>query len=136
MSVFGVILERIFPHSDWIRTRITPNTYTFYAVSDAKILKQKRRNSTKVIHKVWIVLDCSSGTYFLEVSPRVSLRVVTNGLFRGKKSLKISIFHAIIVKKKQRSQSKKTEVSLTNLECSCLVQKCIFWKWVHTFHWK
>ena len=32
MSVFGVILVRIFPHTDCIRTRITPNTYTFYAV--------------------------------------------------------------------------------------------------------
>ena len=29
--VFGVILVRIFPHSDWIRGRITPNTDTFYA---------------------------------------------------------------------------------------------------------
>ena len=33
MSVFGVILVRFFPHSDWIRTRITPNTDTFHAVS-------------------------------------------------------------------------------------------------------
>ena len=37
VSVFGVILVRIFLHSDWkkyekIRTRITPNTDTFYAV--------------------------------------------------------------------------------------------------------
>ena len=45
LSVFGVNLIRIFPHSDWIRrdtpyqskcgkmrTRITPNTATFYAV--------------------------------------------------------------------------------------------------------
>ena len=43
MSVFGVILVRIFPYSDWIRrdtqsangkirTRITPNTDTFYTV--------------------------------------------------------------------------------------------------------
>ena len=28
MSSFGVILIRIFPHSDWIRTRITANTDT------------------------------------------------------------------------------------------------------------
>ena len=32
MSVFGVILVSIFPHSDWIRTRITPNTDNFYSV--------------------------------------------------------------------------------------------------------
>ena len=33
VPVFGVILVRIFPHLDWIRTRITPNTDTFYAVN-------------------------------------------------------------------------------------------------------
>ena len=32
MSIFGVILVRIFPHSDWIRTRITLNTDTFHAL--------------------------------------------------------------------------------------------------------
>ena len=45
VSVFGIILVRIIPHSDWIevshriqpecrkmRTRIAPNTDTFYAV--------------------------------------------------------------------------------------------------------
>ena len=31
VSVFGDILVSIFPHSDWIRTRITPNTDNFYA---------------------------------------------------------------------------------------------------------
>ena len=34
MSVFGVILVHIFPYSDWIRTRITQNMNTFYAVED------------------------------------------------------------------------------------------------------
>ena len=32
ISMFGVILVRIFPHSDWIRTTIAPNTDTFHAV--------------------------------------------------------------------------------------------------------
>ena len=35
VSIFGVILVLIFPHSDWIRkvmTRITPNTDTFHAL--------------------------------------------------------------------------------------------------------
>ena len=32
VPVFGVILVRIFPYSDWIRTIITPNADTFYAV--------------------------------------------------------------------------------------------------------
>ena len=41
---FGVFLVRIFPHSYWIsecgkmRTRITPNTDTFYAVMDVGII--------------------------------------------------------------------------------------------------
>ena len=33
VSVLGVILVHIFPHSDWIRTRITSNTDTFYVVT-------------------------------------------------------------------------------------------------------
>ena len=40
MSLIGVIVVRIFPHSDWIRkmrTRITPNTEKFYAVSFAEL---------------------------------------------------------------------------------------------------
>ena len=48
VSVFGVILVRIFPHSDWIRrdteyecgklrTRIAPNTDTFHTVLVIKI---------------------------------------------------------------------------------------------------
>ena len=32
VSVFGDFLVRIFPHSDWIRNRKTPNKDTFYAV--------------------------------------------------------------------------------------------------------
>ena len=32
MSLFGVLLVRIFPHSDWIRTRKTSNTDTFHVV--------------------------------------------------------------------------------------------------------
>ena len=39
MSVFGVILVRIFLHLDRIRTRITPNTVTFYAVTVAFIFE-------------------------------------------------------------------------------------------------
>ena len=40
----------------------------------------------------------SSATYFQEVSTKASQIVVTNGLFRGKKPSKISIFDVIIVK--------------------------------------
>ena len=56
VSVFGVILVRVFPHSNWvslriqsksfriksecgkIRTRITPNTGNFYAVKVPKVI--------------------------------------------------------------------------------------------------
>ena len=37
MSVFGVIMVRIFPHSDWIQTRITPNTNAFHAVVQPEV---------------------------------------------------------------------------------------------------
>ena len=36
MSVFGVISVHIFPHSNWIRTRLTLNTETFHAVHAAE----------------------------------------------------------------------------------------------------
>ena len=42
VSVFGVILVRIFPHSDQIRTRIILNTGTFYTA-----LRNKIQHSTK-----------------------------------------------------------------------------------------
>ena len=32
VSLFGVFLVRIYLHSDWIRTRKTPNTDTFHTV--------------------------------------------------------------------------------------------------------
>ena len=40
VSVFGIILVRIFPHSEWI----TPNTDTFYAVGSL-ILSKNRQES-------------------------------------------------------------------------------------------
>ena len=38
MSVSGVILVRIFSHSYWIRTKMTPNTDTFHAVFNPKCI--------------------------------------------------------------------------------------------------
>ena len=49
----------------------------------------------------------SSAAYVLEVSKRVSLKVVTTGLFRGTKSSKISIFDAIIVKQNEGVRPKR-----------------------------
>ena len=40
VPVFGVFLVHIFPHSDWIRIRKTPNTGTFHAVVDYWYLKK------------------------------------------------------------------------------------------------
>ena len=37
VSIFGVILVCIFPHSDWIQTRISSNMDTFYAVFILKV---------------------------------------------------------------------------------------------------
>ena len=54
----------------------------------------------------WIAYSVSA-TYFMEVSARVSLRVATKSLFRGKKSSKITIFDNIIVKQKRKSAIKK-----------------------------
>ena len=72
------------------------------SISDAKILKKKRKNATTVMHKVliffffFLLLLVSSATYLLEVSARVSLRVVTDSVYRGKKSSKICIFDVIM----------------------------------------
>ena len=45
VSVFGVILVHIIPHLDRIRTRITPNTNTFYAVTVAERKKMNLGSS-------------------------------------------------------------------------------------------
>ena len=41
VSVFGVILVRIFSNSDWIQTRVTPNMDTFYAVVTSILFDQQ-----------------------------------------------------------------------------------------------
>ena len=38
-SLLGVILVRIFPYSDWMRTRITTNIGTFYVVHNLGVSK-------------------------------------------------------------------------------------------------
>ena len=42
-SYSGPHSSRIFPHSDWIRTRITSNTDTFYAVKVKIIFPSRQR---------------------------------------------------------------------------------------------
>ena len=53
MSIFGVILVRIFPYSDWIRTRITQNTDTFYSVINTKDFIRNDSNEDEKLHKKW-----------------------------------------------------------------------------------
>ena len=61
MSVFGVILDRIFPHSDWIGTRITPNTET--------------------VHTQWYSLKAPENALFLRVFRGYKMETLTrNGL--------------------------------------------------------
>ena len=52
VSVFRVILVRIFPNSDWIRIRTTPNTGTFYAVAETKILIVFLNSLHKLVLKI------------------------------------------------------------------------------------
>ena len=72
MSIFGVFLVCIFPHSDWlprdtpylhiqstcgkIRTRKTPNTDTFHAVLNKYNLQRKKGNNSLLDTKSWYVI--------------------------------------------------------------------------------
>ena len=69
-----------------------------------------------------------SETYFLEVSPHVSLEVATKGFFRGKRIWKVSIFKAFLLKQIRRSAAEKIGLSLINLVWIYLVQVHTFWK--------
>ena len=54
----------------------------------------------------------NSGTYLLEMSAHISLKVATKGSFGAKKFRKFSIFQAIILKQKGRSATEKIGVCL------------------------
>ena len=82
------------------------------------------------------MLMLAPNTYFLEVSARLSLKVVTKASFRGKEVLKFSIFKVFFLKQKRRSATKNNEVPLMNLTLLYLVQLHIFWKLVQVFDWK
>ena len=61
------------------------------------------------------MITYGSDTYFLELSTNVSLKVATNGSVRSKKIEKFSIINASFIKQKQRSVTKKIEVSSIKL---------------------
>ena len=79
MSVFGLILVRILPHSDWIRTRITPNTDTFYRAIDkdsyfcsplsehplSNVLQYRKHVLWRLIFRI-VVRKCSLKKAFLK----------------------------------------------------------------------
>ena len=61
MSIFAVILVCIFLHSDWIRTKITPNTDTFYAVYiQQKIVMKKEIEMSLEAMFLLSLLNCSN----------------------------------------------------------------------------
>ena len=66
------------------RSRETSKIKTFEAI----ILKQKWRSATKVIYFLMMILECTSfrGACFLEMSGHISLKLATNGSFRGNES--------------------------------------------------
>ena len=70
----------------------------------------------------------------MEVIAHLLLKVATSGPFRCKKTSKMSIFEAITQRKNEVVRS--IYVFWKILEPSNLVQLHIFWKRVHTFHWK
>ena len=61
VSTFGFILVRILPRSDWIQTRITANTDTFYAVLCIERISNVdiSRSSVKynILTYVWIKIQ-------------------------------------------------------------------------------
>ena len=65
----------------------------------------------------------------------ISLIVATNRYFRGIKKLpKIRYFDTILLMQKRWSATKVNDAFLINLEQLYLLQLCISWNWVHTFH--
>ena len=73
-----------------------------------------------------------SGTYFLEVSAHVSLKVATKVCLRVKKNSENLYFLVVFLKEKRKSVTKEIEVSLRNL--LYFFQLHIFLKKVHVFH--
>ena len=57
ISVFAVILVRIFPHSYWIRTRITPNRDFFYAALEIQKLDSFFKHYLSLAVKSFAVLQ-------------------------------------------------------------------------------
>ena len=60
---------------------------------------------------------------FLKKRAHVSLKVAAKVSFLDKKVWKFNTFKAFFLKQEWRRATKKIEISLTNLECWCLVQK-------------
>ena len=77
-----------------------------------------------------------SDTYFLEERVHFSLKVATKGCLGGTKKTPKILDFTVFLKQNGRKGTKKFKVSQINLECSCLVQIHIFWKWVRNFFLK
>ena len=79
-------------------------------------LKQKRRSATKKFKFLGVIWNSLVWFryIFLEVSARVSLKVVTKGVLEVKNFKNLN-FTVVSRKQKRRSATKKFEVSLLNL---------------------
>ena len=94
-------------------------------------LNQKRRNATEKIYLslINLILVYLAQLYiFWKQLLTFHWKQPPKALLEVKKIRKFSTFKAYFLNQKRRSETKKVEVSLTNLECSCLFQKHIFWK--------
>ena len=104
VSVFGVILVRIFPHSDWIQfeygkiwMRITPNTNTFYAVnlyvrtnqchckSHVICIKFFNFSKNRQFHSKWFTNECTR----FNCENSLDLNTLSFWKFKENKSLQV-----------------------------------------------
>lgn len=69
-----------------------------------------------------------SGTYLLEVSARVSLKIAYNGFFRAESTLKIAFLKILLKRKKLSVTTNTIYVFLVIFEHSYLAQLNILWK--------
>ena len=77
MSVFGVVLVRIFPHSDWIRTRIIPNMDTFYTVlciNKRFVVFRTGSRPSFVLVSTWTIVNVLISFLFICVFPLTNTR--------------------------------------------------------------
>ena len=113
MSVFGDILIRIFPHSNWIR-RDTPNTDTFYAVNSSRKRKITLFNPP---------FNSNVSTYvtktFLKLIDKHFARSQKLNKIVNRKTIKISYNSMEKLKKIIKEHNKKFTINNTKIQQDC-----------------